>query len=70
MEAFTEAVREQCRSEEVLRIGGGSLQRDVTALAPSEGHPLVFTRMFGAGRVHYNRKGTIRGQCAAAATAG
>ncbi len=56
-EAFTEAFRQHGWSEDVVRIGEGPLQPEVTVLASAEGHPLIYTRTFGAGRVHYNALG-------------
>jgi type 1 glutamine amidotransferase len=56
-EAFIEAFSQRGWSEDVVRIGAGPLQPDVTVLASAEGRPLLYTRMFGAGRVHYNALG-------------
>lgn len=56
-EAFTEGFRERGWAEDVVRLGAGPLPPDVTVLASAEGWPLVYTKMFGRGRVHYNALG-------------
>lgn len=56
-EAFTEAFRERGWAEDVVGIGVGPLPSDVTVLASAEGRPLIYTRSFGKGRVHYNALG-------------
>ncbi len=42
---------------EARTLGEGPLAMDITVLASSEGHPLLYSRMFGKGRVHYNALG-------------
>jgi uncharacterized protein len=56
-EAFTEAFRQRGWAEDVVRLGSGPLSPDVTVLASAEHRPLLYTRMFGRGRVHYNALG-------------
>ena len=69
-EAFTEAFARHGWSEDVVRIGEGPLQPDVTVLASAEGNPLIYTRTFGAGRVHTTRSEMMRSdQIAPAAVA-
>jgi uncharacterized protein len=56
-ETFTRAFAERGWASDVVRLGAGPLQPDVTVLASGEGRPLLYTREFGAGRVHYNAMG-------------
>jgi type 1 glutamine amidotransferase len=54
---FTEAFRERGWAADVAQIGAGPLPPDVTVLPSAEDRPLVYARMFGKGRVHYNAFG-------------
>ena len=56
-EAFTAAFRDRGWAEDVMRLGAGPLLSDVTVLASAENRPLLYTRLFGEGRVHYNALG-------------
>jgi len=56
-ETFTTAFAERGWASDVLRLGAGPLQPDVTVLATAENRPLLYTRRFGEGRVHYNALG-------------
>jgi len=38
-------------------LGGGPLGPDINVLASAEGHPLLYVRVVGEGRVHYNALG-------------
>jgi uncharacterized protein len=55
--AFTKAFSERGWADDVVRMGAGPLPPDVTVLASAENRPLLYTRMFGKGRVHYNALG-------------
>jgi type 1 glutamine amidotransferase len=56
-EDFTEAFRERGWAEDVVGLGAGPLPPDTTLLASAEHRPLLYTRMYGRGRVHYNALG-------------
>jgi len=46
------------RSNSELRaLGDGPLSPDVHVLASAEGHPLLYVKTYGRGRVHYNALG-------------
>lgn len=42
---------------ELAGLGEGPLASDIEVLASAEGHPLLYTKMYGKGRVHYNALG-------------
>jgi hypothetical protein len=42
---------------ELRAFGEGPLQPDTRVLASAEGHPLLYVKTFGKGRVHYNALG-------------
>ncbi|MBI2939976.1 MAG: sulfatase-like hydrolase/transferase, partial [Chloroflexi bacterium] len=44
-------------SRELRRLGEGPLGPDIHVLASAEGHPLLYVKSFGKGRVHYNALG-------------
>jgi len=56
-EEFTAAFAERGWASDVVRLGAGPLQPDVTVLASADHRPLLYTRQFGEGRVHYNALG-------------
>ncbi len=56
--AFAAAVTAQSPyGGEVKSLGEGPLSNDIQILASAEGHPLVYVREWGKGRVHYNALG-------------
>lgn len=42
---------------ELREYGDGPLPADLHVLASAEGHPLLYTKHFGQGRIHYNALG-------------
>jgi len=42
---------------ETAALGDGPLADDISVLATAEGHPMLYTRQVGAGRLHYNALG-------------
>lgn len=42
---------------QLATLGEGELAQEITILASAEGHPLLYTKTFGKGRVHYNALG-------------
>lgn len=42
---------------DLREFGDGPLPTDIHVLASAEGHPLLYTRQFGQGRIHYNALG-------------
>jgi type 1 glutamine amidotransferase len=42
---------------ELGQLGDGPLQPDTHLLASAEGHPMLYVKSFGRGRVHYNALG-------------
>lgn len=57
-EAFSNAINEgNPYSGDVAALGEGDLASDIQVLASAEGHPLLYTRAWGRGRVHYNALG-------------
>lgn len=56
--AFSSAITEgNPYGEDVAALGEGELAPDIQVLASAEGHPLLYTRTWGQGRVHYNALG-------------
>jgi type 1 glutamine amidotransferase len=45
---------------ETATLGEGPLGNDITVLATAEGHPMLYTRQIGRGRLHYNALGHDR----------
>jgi type 1 glutamine amidotransferase len=45
---------------ETAALGDGPLGDDISVLATAEGHPMLYTRQVGSGRVHYNALGHDR----------
>lgn len=57
-ETFATAISEKNPyGGEVASLGEGPLGQDLHVLASAEGHPLLYTRTWGKGRVHYNALG-------------
>jgi type 1 glutamine amidotransferase len=67
-EALAAAVRRglpfQAAIEAANAAGQAPLGPDVHVLASAEGHPVLYVKMFGKGRVHYNALGHDRGALA------
>jgi type 1 glutamine amidotransferase len=57
-DAFAEAIAAGKPKEgAIAALGDGPLGPDLHVLASAEGHPLLYTRTWGKGRVHYNALG-------------
>jgi type 1 glutamine amidotransferase len=56
--AFSSAITEgNPYGGDVAALGEGDLGQELQVLASAEGHPLLYTRTWGKGRVHYNALG-------------
>jgi type 1 glutamine amidotransferase len=44
-------------NSELRELGDGPLPADLRVLASAEGHPLLYVKTFGRGRIHYNALG-------------
>ena len=55
--ALAEGVAQGRPNGELRSFGAGPLGPDLHVLASAEGHPLLYVRSFGRGRVHYNALG-------------
>ncbi len=57
-EAFSSAISEgNPYGGNVAALGEGDLGPDIQVLASAEGHPLLYAKTYGQGRVHYNALG-------------
>ena len=54
---LAEAVRAGRPNSEIRHLGDGPLGSGLTTLASAEGHPLLYVKTYGRGRVHYNALG-------------
>jgi type 1 glutamine amidotransferase len=60
-EAFAERYRQHVPyTGETAALGEGPLSEDIAVLASAEGHPMLYTRQVGSGRLHYNALGHDR----------
>jgi type 1 glutamine amidotransferase len=57
-EAFSSAINAgNPYGGDVAALGEGDLAPDIQVLASAEGHPLLYAKTYGKGRVHYNALG-------------
>lgn len=55
---FAQVVRDgQPYGGDYRTLGEGTLESDISVLASAEGHPLLYSKTFGKGRIHYNALG-------------
>ncbi|HEY3081555.1 MAG TPA: ThuA domain-containing protein [Chloroflexota bacterium] len=60
VEGFTklaDGVAQGRPNSELRELGAGPLPADLRVLASAEGHPLLYVRTLGRGRIHYNALG-------------
>lgn len=56
-QALADGVNQGIPNRDLREYGDGPLPSDIHVLASAEGHPLLYTKTFGKGRIHYNALG-------------
>jgi type 1 glutamine amidotransferase len=54
---LAESVQQGRPFSETATVGEGPLQPGIKVLASAEGHPLLYSKTYGRGRIHYNALG-------------